>query len=145
MDYWDTSALLKLYAPEPDSASFLTHVAKSQRPLLTADLTAVELRCALQRKEHVGDLKAGGATALFERFTYDVAAGRIIPVPYGPAVLAEVQELVMHAYSADPPVMIRSLDAVHVASALASRAAWVIATDARLRDAAITVGLRVAP
>lgn len=145
MDYWDTSALLKLYAPEPDSASFLTRVAKSQRPLLTADLTVVELRCALGRKEHVGDLKAGGATALFECFTHDVAAGRIITLLHSPAVLAEAQEIVLRAHSADPPVMIRSLDAVHVASALASRAAWVVATDTRLRDAAITVGLRVAP
>lgn len=145
MDYWDTSALLKLYAPEPDSARFLARVAEGQRPLLTADLTAVELRCALQRKEHVGDLKAGGATALFERFTHDVTAGRIITVPYGPTVLEGVQQLVVRAYSADPPVMIRSLDAVHVASALASRAARVVATDTRLRDAAALVALRVAP
>ncbi len=145
MDYWDTSALLKLYAPEPDSAHFLARVAEGQRPLLTADLAAVELRCALQRKEHVGDLKEGGATALFERFTHDVAAGRIITVPYGPTVLEGVEQLVVRAYSADPPVLIRSLDAVHVASALASRAAWVVATDTRLRDAATLVALRVAP
>lgn len=145
MDYWDTSALLKLYAPEPDSAHFLARVARGQRPLLTADLAAVELRCALQRKEHVGDLKEGGATALYERFTHDVEAGRIITVPYGPAVLKEVQKLVVHAYSANPPIMIRSLDAVHVASALASRAASVVATDTRLRDAATSMGFRVAP
>lgn len=60
-------------------------------------------------------------------------------------VLEEVQKLVVHAYSADPPVMIRSLDAVHVASALASRAVWVVATDTRLRDAATSMGFRVAP
>lgn len=143
MDYWDTSALLKLYAPEPDSAHFLARVAKSQQPLLTADLAAVELCCALQRKEHVGDLKAGGATALFKRFTRDVEAGRILTVPYGPEVLEGVQKLVMQAYSSDSPIMIRSLDAVHVASALVSKATWVVATDTRLRDAAACMGLRV--
>lgn len=145
MDYWDTSALLKLYAPEPDSAHFLARVAKGQRPLLTADLAAVELRCELQRKEHVGDLHEGGAAALFERFTHDVEAQRILTVPYGPEVLKNVQTLVVHAYRADPPVMIRSLDAVHIASALASNAAWVVATDTRLRDVARSMGLRVAP
>lgn len=39
----------------------------------------------------------------------------------------------------------RAPAAVHVASALASRAAWVVATDTRLRDAATLVALRVAP
>ncbi len=27
MSYWDTSCLIKLYTPEPDSATFHTHLA----------------------------------------------------------------------------------------------------------------------
>jgi predicted nucleic acid-binding protein len=145
VDYWDTSALLKLYAPEPDSAYFLERVAKGHRALLTADLAKVELFCALKRKEHAGDLQAGGAAALSESFERDVSAGRIVAVPYGQDVFTEVQHLVKRAYAASPVLMIRSLDAIHVASAILSKTKVVVATDVRLRDVAALMGLRTEP
>lgn len=145
MDYWDTSALLKLYAPEPDSAYFLERVAVSRRALLTADIAKAELLCALNRKEHAGDLRAGGATALFARFDQDVSEGRIVLVPYSQDVFTNVQRLVKVAYATSPALMIRSLDAIHVASAVLSKAEVVVVTDVRLRDVAALMGLTTEP
>lgn len=61
MSYWDTSAVLKLYVTEPDSRYFIDLVASSDTPLRTAQITYVEVLCALHRKEVAGDLLAGAA------------------------------------------------------------------------------------
>ena len=50
MRYWDTSALLKLYVTEPDSARFRAH-ASATGPVLTSDVARWELFVVLQRKE----------------------------------------------------------------------------------------------
>lgn len=147
MDYWDTSALLKLYAPEPDSPRFLELAATSGGALGTADVAAVELICSLERKERAGDLREGGAEVLFQRFETDVQAGRIVLVPYGREVWSEVKRLVDAAYRhrGKQVVMVRSLDAIHIGTALSMKVASLIATDKRLRQAAALVGLKLAP
>ena len=83
MNYWDTSALIKLYAPEPDSPYFLTLLSRAEGPLLTSDITRAEVLCTLYRKEHAGDLAAGAAEVLFARFLADADAGRIVLIPNG--------------------------------------------------------------
>ncbi|CAN5880147.1 hypothetical protein BH24DEI2_BH24DEI2_07950 [soil metagenome] len=145
MRFWDTSALLKLYAFEPDAAYFLNLVANDARPLLTADIAREEMLCALYRKELSGDVKPGEARVLFNRFLEDERNGRIIVIPNGQDVLAEAERLVKRCYAQTPPLTVRSLDVIHVASALVSKADAVVATDARLRDAAGVMGLNVLP
>ena len=44
----------------------------------------------------------------------------IVSVPLGADVLAEAKVLVKAAHSQQPPMLIRSLDALHVASAVVS-------------------------
>ena len=145
MNYWDTSALIKLYAPEPDSSYFLDLIARAQHPPLTSDIARAEVLCTLYRKEYAGDLKAGAAATLFARFMSDTAAGRIVLIPNGVDVTGEAETLVGQAYRQTRPLPIRSLDAIHVASALVSRATAVVATDTRLRDAAALMGLETLP
>jgi predicted nucleic acid-binding protein len=143
--YWDTSALIKLYVPEPDSATFLHHMKDTETPPVTADITSTEVLCTLYRKETVGDIIQGGADILFKRYLEDTVAGRIVLVPNGRDVTTAAQRLVSYAYSQPKPTYIRSLDALHVASALAVNAEAVIATDKRLRKVAVLMGLQVVP
>ena len=145
MTYWDTSALLKLYVLENDSAYFRHLVSKSNRPLFTSDIAKEETLCALYRKEFAGDLQGGAATALFTTFEADIEQGRIITVPKGTDVLAEAKKVLTAAYAETPPLFIRSLDAIHVASALSVQAATLVATDKRLRETAELMGLKVLP
>ena len=145
MNYWDTSALIKLYAPEPDSTYFLGLVSQAEGPLFTSDIARSEVLCTLYRKEHAGDLAAGAAAELFTRFLSDTGAGRIVLIPNGLEVTQKAHTLVQQAYSQPQPLLIRSLDAIHVASALTARATTVVATDTRLREVAKLLGLAVLP
>lgn len=145
MNYWDTSALIKLYAPEPDSSYFLSLLRRAEQPLLSSEITQAEVLCTLYRKEHAGDLVKGAAERLFDRFSGDVAAGRLTLIPNGVDVMAEARTLVSQAYSQPQPILVRGLDAIHIASALTGPAVTVVATDIRLRDVAALMGLEVLP
>ena len=145
MNYWDTSALLKLYLPEDDSGYFLDSVVASDQPLVSSAIAAVEMLCALYRKESVGELKRGGALAAHQRFLGDSREGRIVLVPYGEQVFTAAEEIVRLAFRRARPVMVRSLDAIHVASALTARARVMVATDTRLRQVAAMAKLKLVP
>jgi predicted nucleic acid-binding protein len=143
--YWDTSALVKLYVPEPDSHVFLDILAGSDAAVVTADIASVEVLCTLHRKEAAGDLRPNGAEELFERYLADTHSGRIMLIPNGRDITTTARRLVAHAYQHTPPLFIRSLDALHIASAIIASADAVIATDKRLRDVATLMGLAVLP
>ncbi|MBZ5576682.1 MAG: type II toxin-antitoxin system VapC family toxin [Acidobacteriia bacterium] len=145
MNYWDTSALLKLYVPEEDSGAFLDLIAASDEPIATSAIATAEVLCAVNRKERAGDLKRGGAAAAFRRFVADCDQGRIVPIPYGTQVLEVAQAVMRVALHRSRPLFLRSLDLIHVASALTIHAGSVVATDARLREVAALVKLRLLP
>ena len=145
MVYWDTSALLKLYVPEPDSACFLNLIAKSSEPVATSAIASAEVLCAVYRKEAAGDLKVGGARLSFRRFLADCKAGRIVQIPYGDDVTTAAEDIVQLALLRPKPIMIRALDAIHVASAMVMRATVVVTTDARMREVALLTKLQALP
>ncbi len=143
--YWDTSALLKLYVAEPDSTYFLQLLEGGADAILSSSIVTTEVICALYRKEHAGDLKQGAAGTVFRRFMTDVDAGRILTIPYGADVMREANTVVRLAFDQPRPLAIRSLDAVHVGSALAAKARTLVATDARLREVASLAQLKLLP
>jgi predicted nucleic acid-binding protein len=78
----------------------------------------------------VTDLKGGGALVL---------------VPCGEQVFTAAEEIVQLAFRRAGPVMVRSLDAIHVASAVTAQARVMVATDTRLRQVAAMAKLKLAP
>ncbi len=145
MTYWDTSALLKLYVPEPDSAHLLDLVSLENQPLYSSAIAAVEVLCAVHRKERSHDLKPGSAAAILLKFRADCGGGRIVLIPYGDDVAARAEQVVRLALQRRRPVTIRSLDAIHIASALSVGAKTLIATDSRLREVASLAKLKLQP
>jgi predicted nucleic acid-binding protein len=145
VNYWDTSALLKLYVPEDDSGYFLDLVVASDQPIVSSAIATAEMLCALYCKECAGDLKSGGALAAYRKFLGDCRAGRIVLVPYGEQVFTAAEEIVRLAFRRARPVMVRSLDAIHVASAVTARARIMVATDTRLRQVAAMAKLKLMP
>lgn len=145
MVYWDTSALLKLYVGEPDSGFFLRLAENADEQIATSAIAAVEVLCSLIRKESSGALGRGGAHAIFSQFLTDSDAGRIVLVPYGPEVLVHAGRLARLAAGGPQPVLLRSLDAIHIATAMAAGAKTMVATDQRLRQVAGAVKLRLLP
>jgi len=142
--YWDTSCLLKLYAPEADSLSFKAHALHAST-LTTADITRLELFAALRRKEAAGDLHNGGARLALSAYDADVAAGLIAVTGMNRQIVERFEEIIERSSSQAPPIMLRTLDAIHLAAAIVSGESEVVATDKRLREAAISLGLAVYP
>jgi len=76
MSYWDTSCLVKLYTPEPDSLLLRNHLRQSIR-CVTAEVALLEFWATVRRKESEGILGIGEAAKVQSAFEGDVSAGLI--------------------------------------------------------------------
>lgn len=125
--YVDTSALLKRIIVEPESAAVRSRLARlaSAGDLLTSSaLTWVEVHRALRR-----------AAVSYPDELADAALSGVDEFPLRPAVL-------QRARIVGPPGL-RSLDAVHLASAVAIQARQLMTFDERLASAARGEGIEV--
>lgn len=77
MSYWDTSALVKLYAKEADSGAFEAHALNDPGQNTTSRVALYEARAPFRRKEAEGAILAGTAQRLYEELLQDVAMGEI--------------------------------------------------------------------
>lgn len=131
--YVDSSALLKRVLPEVDRPALLAQLddlrSRSGR-LLTSRLSRVEVFRALDR--HLDEQADWGQVT---RATERVLEG---------IDLVEVTESILDLAAELPDPLLRTLDAIHVASALAVGADVVITRDRRMGAACAKVGLSVA-
>lgn len=134
--YWDTSALIKLYAPEPDSRDYLRLLIQQTEDVAISFLHRVELYFALCGKESRGEIGSGAAQRLFQLFEQHVRAGRYYLIPWGEDVAFEARQLLDASLTATPPAMLRSLDGLHLGALRAAKIQSVVTADTRMRDAA---------
>jgi uncharacterized protein len=144
MSYWDTSCLIKLYVPEADSAECRAHVVGGAT-LATSEIARLEMYAALQRKEARNDLHPGGARRALAAYDADVAAGFVSVIAMDPAIVEKFEVIIDRCHHQSPPVLLRTLDAIHLASASVAAESEVVATDKRLREAALSLGFSVYP
>jgi uncharacterized protein len=122
--YFDSSALVKLVHPEPETAALLSWVGQRPPPGVSSSLAAVEVTRALRRSD----------PAALPRVP--PVLGRLILVPLDQPILVTAAGL------SDP--LLRTLDALHVATALHLATALDFVTyDARMATAATNEGLTV--
>lgn len=141
MIYWDTSCVLKLYAPEGDSRAYIVFASRVG-PLRTSDLTKTELFYALLRKEAAGDIARGFAELAFAKFLDDESKGRFVFYPIGRDVRAEAEKVASTCYgAAHDSVAIRTLDGLHLATAVVAKLREVATTDERMLRALPLLGL----
>ena len=141
MIYWDTSCVLKLYTPEEDSEVYLRLADGSSEPLFSSEVLDTELFYALCQKENRGDIKPGWAKQLHKKFRADVEKGRVMLLAVGHDVLAQSVEVARRCYGRKPPVMLRTLDGIHLATALVAKCSEIVTTDRRMRQGADFLGL----
>ena len=122
--YLDSSALVKLAVQEPESSALRRYLARRR----------LVISSALARTEVARALLPSGADAA--RRGQDVLAS---------VELLRISDRVLRAAGAMPPVDLRSLDAIHLASAelLGSDLGAFVTYDMRLASAATVRGLRV--
>ena len=145
MSYWDSSALVKLFADENDSAVFHARARVVADMLVTSELTRLELWSALRRKEIEGEIAHGGAAARLANFDLGAARACWRFVILTDAVRAEFERIIEKCCSQRPPIFIRTLDALHIAAARVSGETEIVATDKRMRDAATLLGFQLFP
>jgi hypothetical protein len=122
--YLDSSALVKLIIKEAETAALRSWLAaRTKLPRVSSDLVLVEVPRAIMRSTPTALLAAHHLVS------------RVQKVTLTPSLLTAAAAL-------QPPAL-RSLDAVHLASALAVRADLTafVAYDDRLHDAALSAGL----
>jgi len=137
--YAESSAVLAWLLGE-DSGEEARERLSSARLVLTSDLTLIECDRVLHRAAFLGDMSE--ADAARTRALADTAAAHW-------AVFSMEGEMVERARRAFPREPIRTLDAVHLATALASRALvtdlQILSLDERIRVNAIELGFDVVP
>lgn len=126
MLYVDSSAIVKLVAPEPETTA-LVEALRSDPDTISSALARVEVMRAVRR--------AGASPGRADRAS--AVLDRVALVPIDAEILGRAAVL--------EPRDLRSLDAIHLATALLLRQdiAGVVTYDARLGDAAAAAGMAV--
>lgn len=143
MSYWDTSALVKLYLAEPDSARFESLAFAS--PVVTGMIARHELRTVFHRREAEAAIPAGEASALCQRLTSDAASGLVRVQPDSETLEREFGKVLETCFSQTPPVFIRTNDALHLAAARVAGETEFVTADVRQRGAAQLLGFKLLP
>ena len=144
MRFWDSSALVKLYVNERDSTKFRRFAGDPEVPVISS-FTISEVHCAFWRKEISGAVRHGRAEILFQNFLRQIESGDLKLILYDSRVKSRAIGVLRHCYGVPRPVMIRSLDALQIASALEGGATEMVSADLRMRGCGILFGLRVLP
>lgn len=140
--YWDTSALLKTYALEADSAQFLQLLLRQHETIAISFLHRVELYYGLSGKEQRGEIQPGSARTLFELFESHLADDRYFEIPWGLDVVEQSHRVLDLNLAADPPVALRALDGLHIGALKSTRITKLVTADHRMKDAAVNFGIQ---
>ncbi|MGH3931921.1 MAG: type II toxin-antitoxin system VapC family toxin [Pseudonocardiaceae bacterium] len=121
-----TAALVKLVHPEPDSAPLISWLAAARMPVVTSALAEVEVERAIRRNAP--------------------AALPAVPAVLSTVFLFDIDAAIRRAAARMADPLLRSLEAIHLATALefGSGLHTFIAYDKRLLAAAFAAGLTVA-
>jgi hypothetical protein len=135
--YLDSSALAKLYLPEPESDR-LDAFLRGRRDLMVSELAITEILSAVARRRREGMLTVHQALEVRDAVLADAHSGSFHRLDLNPVVHREAERLLFHIESA----AVRTLDALHLAMALLGSASHVVTYDARMRAAAPHAGLK---
>ena len=97
------------------------------------------------RKESDGLIPANTAEVVLSQVDRDIAAGEIRVVEMDAQTEAEFNAIRARCYRHTPLIPIRTLDAIHLASARVAGETELVVTDKRMRDAAKMLGFTVFP
>ncbi len=145
MSYWDTSTLVKLYAQEADSIAFEHYALNASAKPVTSRIALYEARATFQRKEMEAILQAGTAQMLYAQLLQDVNAGELRLVELGADLEREYGQVLVACYQPPQPVPLRTLDALHLATARVAGETEVVSTDKRMREAARRLSFSLFP
>ena len=137
--YAESSAIVAWLLKENAEASIYNHLIRAEA-VVSSDLTLIECDRTIWRAASTGSLREADA---------DAVRGRLATVANHWTVLPISPDIVQRTRGHFPDALIRTLDALHVASALQARAAFpdlaMLSLDERVRRVAGSLGLPVLP
>src|SRR5262249_20869861 len=131
-----TAILVKLLVREPDSGFYVDLV--EDQVVWSSQLIVTECFSALLRKEREGAIGASHRRKAWKQVEDDVAAHHLNLVPLGTEIVLRANGILEACH---PAVSLRSLDAIHLASAERCQSWPLCSNDFRVRDAAARLGL----
>jgi uncharacterized protein len=112
--FLDTSALLKLYHPEPGRDRMLTLAAQPNTRLFISQLSLIEMQSTFAKKVRSGLIDEVALHQLMGAFSFDIECERFWVAALDGEVLAAAEELLRtHAVRR----ALRTLDALQIATA----------------------------
>ena len=141
--YWDTSALLKLYAPEQDSDQYRRLLIAQQEHVAISTLHDVEFYYALRCKEARSEMAVGASRQLIESFHQHVKEGRYFQIPWGQDLVQNARDALDRCLTQTPPRPLRSLDGLHLGALLAANIRSLVTADVRMQEAASELGIAI--
>jgi predicted nucleic acid-binding protein len=139
----DSSLIVALYLNEADSPRADAACASVPPPVLLTDWHRVEIANAFQRAVKNGRITAAQAALLWQDFTDDINTGRFEIATLDHAAVLNRTLALTQKHTATTGT--RSLDLIHIATALEIGAADFLSFDHRQREAGSAEGLKVMP
>jgi predicted nucleic acid-binding protein len=136
--YVDTSALVKRYVNEPNSAAFDDFVVASDAPFVLVPLTLVEMQSVLMRRLRQRDFDRAYLKRLHGHFDDDLRAALWVVQPFPARAFADAAKLITGLDAA-----LATLDALHVACAAALGCTGFATADHQQALAARRCGLSI--
>jgi predicted nucleic acid-binding protein len=140
--YWDTSCVLALYAPEEISSQAAELASLEKGQIHSSAILEFEMTFAVHAKEARGEIPSGSSAKVLSQFQADLQRGRYLLVPLGIDIKSCTKDIAARTLQEEPPVFLRTLDGILIATALELGASELITADRKMADAATRLGIK---
>jgi predicted nucleic acid-binding protein len=138
--YLDSCIIVKLVSREPDSEAY--HGLVAGQPVVTSELAVAEVRSALLSKERAGRISRQDRLTGWRLFQEKVRDQEFHLLPLNRQVIERAGAVIEQCH---PGVPLRTLDAIHVATAELHGGEQMCSSDQRVCAAADVIGLSLVP
>ena len=138
--YLDSCIIVKLLVVEPDSEFFIGSL--EGKPLVTSELAQTEVFSALLARERAVKISPVDRQRAWREFETRIESKEIRIEKMNSIVLRKATHLLERCH---PKVPLRTLDAIHLATADLCHDFPLATTDGRMRDAAHLMGFSIFP
>ena len=140
--YWDTSCVLALYVPEHISSQASELAFEEKGPIHSSAIMEFEMTFAIHAKEARGEIPRGSSGRVLSRFQTDIQRGRFLLVPLGIDIKSSAMDIAAKIIIMEPRIFLRTLDGIHIATALKLGSSELTTADKKMADAATLLGLK---
>ena len=138
--YLDSCVIVKLVSHEPDSEAY--HGIVTGHPVVTSELAVAEVRSALLSKERAGRISRQARLQGWRLFQEKVRDQEFVLLPLSRQVIERAGAVIDQCH---PNVALRTLDAIHVATAELQGGELMCSSDVRVCEASDFIGLPLVP